>query len=402
MRLWIRALSLLLIVAALWGMVAAPPILAFPADLAGDGDDGEAEELYAPAPAITAEFGVVLEGDTGKVLYAKELHQRVSPASLTKIVTAMVALEKGRLTDTVKIDVDSKKMEMETNSSVMGLMPGEEVSLEALLYGLMLPSGNDAAVAIARHIGGSDQQFVQMMNVKVKELGLNNTHFVNPHGLDAPDHYSTAYEMAMLGRYAMYNPTFAKIVATKEITVSGRQKKYYLENTNAFLWDYPGAEGVKIGYTGRARQAIVASAKRDGRRLFVALIRSTARVSDTRALLNHFFSSTTVSSPATPVIVASLTVKPTDTPTARPSPTRTWTPSPVPTRTPLPTSTPTASSTATVTPTPTATDTPTSTSTPEAADEVEPGETSWREALLSFPWKVIQLAFSLVGGILPR
>ncbi|MBI2865234.1 MAG: D-alanyl-D-alanine carboxypeptidase [Chloroflexi bacterium] len=392
-----RLFSLVLIVAVVVGVGSSRSTAASPTDPASDGENRKAEDQYAPPPAITANFAAVVEGDTGRVLYAKDLHQRAAPASLTKIVTALVALDRGRLTDIVKVDVDSKKMEIETNSSVMGLMPGEEITLEALLFGLLLPSGNDAAIAIAKHIAGSEQQFVQMMNDKVRQLGFTNTHFVNPHGLDAPDHYSTAYEMAMLGRYAMNNPTFAKIVATKEITIAGKQRKYTLENANALLWDYAGADGVKIGFTGRAKQAIVASAKRNGRRLFVTLIRSNARVSDSRALFDYFFANVEMSSAAILPATATATARPTGTPALRPALTFAWTSTPVPTATSTPSATPTSSAT----PSPTATDTPVPTPVPAETDKVSK-QTSWQDAFLSFPWRVVQVAFSLIGGLLPH
>ncbi|MDO8672346.1 MAG: D-alanyl-D-alanine carboxypeptidase family protein [Dehalococcoidia bacterium] len=427
MRLLTRLLLLLIIIVpVLLGPGPARLSTASSIDLAENGNGWQNAGQYAPPPNITAEFGVVIEGDTGKVLFAKDMNVRAAPASLTKIVTAMLAIEKGRLTDKVKVDVDSWKMEVETNSSVMGLMPGEELTLEALLYGLLLPSGNDAALAIARYIGGSEQQFAQMMNAKVLQLGLTNTHFVNPHGLDAADHYSTAYDMAVLGRYAMANPVFAKIVGTEEKTFVGLQRTYNLVCVNTLLWNYPGADGVKIGFTARAKQTIVGSAVRNGRRLYVGLLRSSSRLADSSALLDYYFANpaaTVAGSPtatttaiirATQVVTRSATAGPSPTlartSTPGPAPTRAWTTTPVPTRTPLPTSTwtatatststSTATSTATATPTPTATDTPTPTITPEPIEEDRGSTgTSWSDVILSLPWRALQSAISLIWGI---
>ena len=165
-------------------------------------------------PRITADMAVVIDERSGAILYGRDEHREVAPASLTKIVTAMVALEMGNPSARVTVDVDSRVM---WDSTVMGLRPGEEVSLEDLLYGLMLPSGNDAAIAIARHVArGNEGLFADLMNAKVHQLGLRHSHFVNPHGLDADRHYSSAYDMAMLARQGMRHPLFRQLAAAKE------------------------------------------------------------------------------------------------------------------------------------------------------------------------------------------
>ncbi|MCL4459324.1 MAG: D-alanyl-D-alanine carboxypeptidase [Chloroflexi bacterium] len=236
-------------------------------------------------PTISAQGVAIIDETSGRLLYGKEPHQRFAPASLTKIVTAIIALEQGRLSAKVPIDVDCDELD---DSTIMGLKPGEELTLQDLLYGLLLPSGNDAALAIARYIGGSESRFVELMNQKVTQLGLTDSHFANPHGLDAAGHYSSAYDMAMLARYAMQDPTFARIVATKEWTAKGH-KTYWLRNLNRLLWYYPGADGVKVGYTDEAGKTMVASAMRNGHRLYVALMKSTDILSDSIALLNYVF-----------------------------------------------------------------------------------------------------------------
>jgi len=237
-------------------------------------------------PAVSAEAFVIMDGTTGRVLVERDAHRRVAVASLTKIATAITAIETGRLSDRVVVDVHWQDL---LDSSVMGLTPGEELTLEDLLYGLLLPSGNDAAVAIARHIGGSVPQFVAKMNEKTWQLGLQNTHFVNPHGLDAQANYSSPYDITVLARHAMTNPTFASIVGTREIRIQTAEGIYPLENVNRLLGSYAEVDGVKTGYTDQAKQAVVVSAKRDGLRVFVTVTRSEDYRRDARLLLDYFF-----------------------------------------------------------------------------------------------------------------
>src|SRR5205823_10614565 len=188
-----------------------------------------------------AQFAVVVDGSSGQVLFGRDPRGQVAPASLTKIVTAQLALDRtASLDEQVTVDVDSRVM---YDSTIMGLTPGMTVSMRALLYGLMLPSGNDAALAIARHVAGSESAFVQLMNQRVAELGLHDSHFMNPHGLDADGHYSSAYDMVMLARRGMQNPNFAAFAAAKSWDGEG----FSLRNLNKMLWLYPGADGVKVG-----------------------------------------------------------------------------------------------------------------------------------------------------------
>lgn len=172
---------------------------------------------------------------------------------------------------------------------MMGIKPGETYTLEDLLYGLLLPSGGDAADAIANAIGGNQAHFVAMMNAEAAGLGLHDSHFVNPHGLTAPDHYSSAYDMAMAARYGMQTyPAFRTIVDTRTWTVHGT-RSFQIYNLNKFLWSYPGADGVKIGYTGHAGRTIVASATRNGHQVFVSLMNCGDFVGDTTPLFNWVF-----------------------------------------------------------------------------------------------------------------
>jgi hypothetical protein len=230
----------------------------------------------------TAEMAVILDGESGGVLYGKNAHTRVAPASLTKIMTAIIGIEHAKPLDRVRVDVDARTM---WESTVMGLTPGEVVSLETLLYGLMLPSGNDAALAIGRHVAGSDARFVEMMNEKARALGLVDTQFRNPHGLDADGHYSSPYDLAMMSRHGMQDPLFQNLSATQHRESEG----YNLWNLNKLLGQYPGADGVKVGFTDNAGRCIVASATRNGHRVFVALIRSHDPVGESRMLLDYAF-----------------------------------------------------------------------------------------------------------------
>lgn len=235
--------------------------------------------------AISGQGAIVMDAQSGAVLFGKNARRRVAMASLTKMVTAIVAIEQGRLDDRITTDIDSLKMAIEMESTVMGLKPGDVVTLETLLYGLMLPSGNDAAVAIAKHISGSESRFVDQMNAKVRELGLEDTQFKNPHGLDAAGHFSTPYDQAVIARYGFTNPTFTRLAAAKEYSGDGFQ----LWNTNRLLWNYPGADGVKPGFTDDAGSALAASATRDGRRVITVVIKANSAAIDCSPLLDWAF-----------------------------------------------------------------------------------------------------------------
>jgi hypothetical protein len=238
-------------------------------------------------PLPSAESAIIIDGDSGAVLYAKSAHTRLAQASTTKMMTAIVALENGRLEDKVTVDVDSQQLYLTTESTVMGLMPGQTVTLETLLYGLMLSSGNDAAIAIAKHVAGSETRFVEMMNAKARELGLRDTQFKNPHGLDATGHFSSAYDLAMLARYGFQNPRFYALSNTRHWNADG----FDLWNLNKLLGAYPGADGVKPGFTDDAGRCLVGSAVRDNHRVFVTVLRSSDTTQDSRWLLDYAFDS---------------------------------------------------------------------------------------------------------------
>ena len=254
----------------------------------------------APPPDVGAWGAVVLDEASATVLYQKDPHAHLSPASLTKIMTALVALERTDVHTMVDVTVDSRTMR---GSTVMGLVPGERLSMQDLLYGLMLPSGNDAALAIAQAVGGSTEGFVALMNQRAAELGLEDTHFANPHGLDAPGHYTSAYDLALLTRAAMQRQDFRDIVNTRYVTVQGALRTYDLGTLNPLYGQLPGVDGVKTGYTRTAQQTFVGSVVRDGHRVYVVLLRSSNRTGDSLALLRWAFASWAW--PVSPSVVAS-------------------------------------------------------------------------------------------------
>jgi D-alanyl-D-alanine carboxypeptidase (penicillin-binding protein 5/6) len=260
-------------------------------DCSGPIGPGAAASLVVPAPQVSARGVVVMEPSCSALLYTKEPHQRLAPASLTKIVTALVADDHARFDEMVDIDVNSALMQVSNGSSVMGLQPGQRLSMQDLLYGLLLPSGNDAALAIGEHVGGTVPAFVQMMNLKVAELGLHNTHFTNPHGLDEQGLYTSAFDIAVLGRKLLSRPELAAIVSTKTYQPGWDGPPVW--NGNKLLYEYPGAIGVKTGYTAAAGQSIVAAAERDGRTIVVSLLGSWDRYVDATALFDWAFAHTT-------------------------------------------------------------------------------------------------------------
>ncbi|SEF74986.1 D-alanyl-D-alanine carboxypeptidase (penicillin-binding protein 5/6) [Caloramator fervidus] len=226
----------------------------------------------------------IIDQDSGRILYSKNGNKILPMASTTKIMTAIVALERGNIKDIVTI---SKKAASTPGSSA-GLKAGDKVTLEELLYGLMLKSGNDAAVAIAEHIGGNVQNFVRMMNDKAVELGALHTSFITPHGLDADDHFTTANDLARITAYAMKNEMFAKIVSTKEISsgITG-PFKYSYNNINKFLFRVENSDGVKTGYTGNAGKCLVASVKHKFGRFICVILNSSDRWEDAENLVQY-------------------------------------------------------------------------------------------------------------------
>lgn len=236
----------------------------------------------SPAPKVSAASAVLMDGDTGRVLYEKEGYVRRRIASTTKLMTALVALESGRsLEEEVTVAPEWAGVE----GSSIYLRPGEEVTLEALLYGLLLRSGNDAALAVAGHCGGTVEGFVKQMNRKARELGMKGSAFANPNGLDAEGHYSCAYDMALLGRACLANEELAKIAATKSISLGGRT----FTNHNKLLWRYEGCVGLKTGYTEKAGRTLVSAARREGMTLVCVTLNAPSDWADHAALFDWGF-----------------------------------------------------------------------------------------------------------------
>ena len=231
--------------------------------------------------AVSAKSAVLMDAQTGRILYEKNADYRSLIASTTKIMTALIVCEQCNVLDRMRIPKEAVGIE----GSSMYLREGESLSIQELLFGLMLHSGNDVAVALAIYCGGTVEGFVELMNDKARLLGLSNTHFANPSGLDHPEHYSTARDLAVLSAYAMENPIFQKTVSTKTLTIGSRSMK----NHNKLLWLLDGADGVKTGFTRAAGRVLVSSAIRDGRRLIAVTIRDPNDWQDHQKLLETGF-----------------------------------------------------------------------------------------------------------------
>jgi D-alanyl-D-alanine carboxypeptidase len=237
----------------------------------------------SPAPNTTALHIAIVDDASGQLIYGEQPDTEVAQASTTKIATTIVALERAPdLNQRIKVTVSASAMVARDGSSTMGIEPGLTVSLDTLLHGMMLPSGNDAAEQVALALAGSRAQYIQWMNDEASALGLKNTHFINPSGMDTNGHYSSAYDMAMLARYAMRNAEFRDLAAATTYSGDG----FRMSNLNRLLGYYPGADGVKIGFTDAAQKTIVASAVHDGHRVFVSLMHSEDLVGDSTALFD--------------------------------------------------------------------------------------------------------------------
>lgn len=236
-------------------------------------------------PEIAGESALLIEIDSDKVLYEKNSTKRLKIASLTKIMTAVVALEHAKLDS--KISISAKAANIGEN--VMGVSEGEIYTLRELLYGLVLNSGNDAAYAIAEGVSGNSDAFIEWMNIKAKELGLNDTKFTDPSGLD-DDTYSSTQDLVKLTKYAMKNPDFREVIATKEIELASDTHKYlYLINQTNLLTTYPGVAGVKTGFTEEAGLCLVTYAKNDGKEVIGVVLNSVDRKGDMVLMLDHGF-----------------------------------------------------------------------------------------------------------------
>ncbi|MBM3209035.1 D-alanyl-D-alanine carboxypeptidase [Candidatus Shapirobacteria bacterium] len=236
-------------------------------------------------PWLSAKSVVVTDLDSAALLYAKNENLKLLPASTTKIMTAIIALENFPLDKILVVP------NLEKNGQVIGLLPGEKMAVKELLIGLLVASGNDAAEVLAGNFPGGRGEFIKAMNKKAAELNLANTHFENPSGLDNPNHFSSALDLARLTGYALNNPTFAEIVATREITIQDAEKKnaYRLSNINKLVGQNLGVLGVKTGWTAEAGECLVAFTGRDSRRIITVVLGATDRFGETKKLLDWVF-----------------------------------------------------------------------------------------------------------------
>lgn len=249
--------------------------------------------------AQNAVSAVLMDADTGTVIFEKQSHQKLPPASITKIMTMLLvaeAIDNGtlKLTDKVKTSENAASM----GGSQIFLEPGEEMTVDDMLKGIAMASGNDASVAIAEHIGGTEAGFVDMMNKKAAELGLKDTHFANPNGLPVADHYSSAYDIAVMSRELLKHDFITKYTgAYQDYLRKDSEKPFWLVNTNKLVRFYSGADGLKTGYTSEAKFCLSATAKRDGLRLIAVVLgepNTKTRNSEVSALFDYAFSQYTM------------------------------------------------------------------------------------------------------------
>ena len=238
----------------------------------------------AVLPAITAEAAVVMDLDTGQVLYGKGEHERRPPASLTKVMTGYLAGKQFQAQQWITVSETAAS----TGESSLNLKTGDVLTFDALLHGALMKSANDACVALAEYMAGTEKNFVQNMNLQACLLGCKGTDFCNSNGLPAEGHYSSAYDLALMTRAAMQNETFAAIVQKQQYMVHWQDGRQLLvRNTNRLLREYPGAIGVKTGTTNEAGQCLIAVAEKAGKRVIVVVLKSKNRFYDAVALLDY-------------------------------------------------------------------------------------------------------------------
>lgn len=246
--------------------------------------------VYA-VPGVSAEYAALMVVGSGELLYGKNEHSRATMASTTKIMTSLLALEQGE--PQREIIVDENMLRVEGTS--MGLMPGDSVTLKTLVYGMLLQSGNDAANVTAISLAGNTENFAVLMNSRAADIGMTNTNFVTPSGLDSSEHYSTAYDMALLGCAAISNPEFRAICSQKSAAVYYGNPPYRrtLSNHNSLLHSYNDAIGIKTGFTKKSGRCLVSAAERDGITLVAVTLNAPDDWNDHRALLNYGFNKVT-------------------------------------------------------------------------------------------------------------
>lgn len=256
-------------------------------------EENEKQEIEAAAssntkPTINSSRYAIYDRLSGRCIYGKDENKQTAMASTTKIMTSIIIVENCNLEDTVTITSKAAG----TGGSRLGLHTDDKITVNDLLYGLMLRSGNDAAVALAIHTAGSVEEFAKLMNKKAEELGLNNTHFVTPHGLDNSEHYTTAYELAVITDYALKNEIIAKVVKTKSTTIKINGNSIQINNTNELLGNVEGVYGVKTGFTNNAGRCLVTSVKRGDMDLIIVVLGADTRkdrASDTMKLIEYAY-----------------------------------------------------------------------------------------------------------------
>jgi len=238
-------------------------------------------------PEPNGKAAVLMDAASGRVLYSKNMNNRLPPASLTKIMTAMLVVENGDLDQ----NVQASKHAVETGESTIYLQVGETLTVRELLYACMLPSANDASTALAETIAGSDGTFVELMNQRASQLGMADTHFCNPHGLEKAEHYTSAYDLALLTRQAMTYPIFRQVVATKRMSLpwAGRNEPRIILNENRLLYRYKGTIGVKTGYTKKAGNCVVGAARKGDLELIAVALNSSTVYEDLQQMLDYGF-----------------------------------------------------------------------------------------------------------------
>ena len=257
-------------------------------EILGDLESIETNSALDQLPIINSRAYAVIDRASNTLLIGKNENQKKKMASTTKIMTALIVIEHTNLSDTIEI---SKKA-ANTGGSRLGLKSGDKITVYDLLYGLMMRSGNDAAVALAEYVSGSISNFANLMNEKAKLLGLSSTHFVTPHGLDEDEHYTTAYELAILSNYAMNNEIFARIVGTKNYTITINGYPKALTNTNELLGALNGVYGIKTGFTNGANRCLVTCCKRGEMDIICVVLGADSkkyRTSDSIKLIEYAF-----------------------------------------------------------------------------------------------------------------
>lgn len=263
------------------------------------------EHVFADEPDISAEAAILIDADTGTILYEKNIHQKMYPASTTKILTGIIAIEKGNLDQKITVD---KETPYEIQGSHIALEPDEIVTMKDLIYATLIESANDAATVLGKQISGSTEEFTKLMNSKAKEFGAKNTNFTNANGLHDNNHTTTAYDLAMIAKHAIQNDLFKSIVSSYTYTIEPTNKKNvprYLKSSNKLLYGtdkinvngnnvtikYDGIIGVKTGYTPEAQSCLISAAERNGQRLISVVLKTTGNnvFIDTHKLLNYGF-----------------------------------------------------------------------------------------------------------------